>query len=243
MPAFNPSLKSAVSKQTLQIDSGQFLLSLQHADSFFPSGAIALSGGLETLVNEERVTSSAQVERFVHGQLQFRWAPFDRQILVAAWRAMGDLPRVGEVDALVEAQTLAAESRAGSKRAGQALLGVHARLGTPRAAEYQRMIADKMAHGHNTVAQGVVWHAIGIGESEVELMSAYAFCAGTASAALRLGVIGHLDCQAIIAGARPLIRRILLHEATGLDGAYSFTPEQEIAVMRHEAHGYRLFAN
>ena len=218
-------------------------MSLQHADSFFPSGAIAMSGGLETLVNEERVTSSDQVEMFVHGQLKFRWALFDRQILAAAWRAIDDLPRVGDIDALVEAQTLAAESRTGSKRAGQALLGVHARLGTPHAAEYQRMITDKMAHGHNTVVQGIVWHSIGICESAAELMSAYAFCVGIASAALRLGVIGHLDCQAIIAGARPVIRQILLDEVTGLDGVYSFTPEQEIAVMRHETMPYRLFVN
>lgn len=202
-----------------------------------------MSGGLETLVSEERVVSSEQVEVFVRGQLKFRWALFDRPILIAVWRAIDDLPRVGNVDALVEAQTLAAESRTGSKRAGQALLGVHARLGTPRAAEYQRMITDKTAHGHNTVVQGIVWRSIGICESAAELMSAYAFCVGIASAALRLGVIGHLDCQTIIAGARPLIRRILLDEATGLDNLYSFTPEQEIAVMRHETLPYRLFVN
>ncbi len=218
-------------------------MSLQHSDSFFPSGAIAMSGGLETLVNEERVTSPDQVEMFVHGQLKFRWALFDRQILVAVWRTIDDLPRVGEMDALVEAQTLAAESRAGSKRAGQALLGVHVRLGTSHAAEYQRMITGELAYGHNTVVQGLVWRSIGICESAAELMSAYAFCVGIASAALRLGVIGHLDCQAIIAGARPLIRQILLDEATGPDSACSFTPEQEIAVMRHETMPYRLFVN
>ena len=232
-----------MSNRSPQIDSEEFLLSLQHADSFFPSGVVAVSGGLETLVNEGRVTSSAQVAQFAHGQLEFRWAPFDRQILVAVHRAIDDLPRVGDMDALVEAQTLAAESRAGSKQAGQALLGVHARLETPHAVEYQRMIDGKMAHGHNIVAQGIVWHSIGIHESTAELMSAYAFCTGIASVALRLGVIGHLDCQAIIAGARPLIRRLLLDEATGLDGACSFTPEQEIAVMRHEVMFCRLFAN
>ncbi len=232
-----------MSNKSPQIENGDILLSLQHADSFFPSGATAMSGGLETLVNDGRVTSSDQVEMFVHGQLKFRWALFDRQILVATWRATDSLPRVGDIDALVEAQTLAADARAGSKRAGQALLGVHARLGTAQAAEYQRMITDEMAHGHNTVVQGIVWNSIGIRETTAELMSAYSFCVGIAGAALRLGVIGHIDCQRIITRARRIIQQIMLDEATGLYGAYSFTPEQEIAVMRHETMPYRLFVN
>ena len=34
------------------------LRSLQHGDSFFPAGAIAMSGGLETLVDERRIDSA-----------------------------------------------------------------------------------------------------------------------------------------------------------------------------------------
>jgi len=40
------------------------LRSLQHGDSFFPAGAIAMSGGLETLVDERRIDSAHAVEIF-----------------------------------------------------------------------------------------------------------------------------------------------------------------------------------
>ena len=50
------------------------LRSLQHGDSFFPAGAIAMSGGLETLVDEHRINSVETVEDFLTGQLECRWA-------------------------------------------------------------------------------------------------------------------------------------------------------------------------
>ena len=45
------------------------LRSLQHGDSFFPAGAIAMSGGLETLVDERRIDSVQTVKDFLIGQL------------------------------------------------------------------------------------------------------------------------------------------------------------------------------
>ncbi len=226
-----------------QTECEDILLSLQHGDSFFPSGAIAVSAGLETMVNEDRVRSSNDVAMFLHGQLKYRWAVFDRQVLVATYRAMDNLPQIAGIDALVEAQTLAAESRAGSKCIGRALLGVHTKLATDYASEYQGMVNNAVAHGHNTVVQGLVWNATGISESAAELLSAHTLCVGVAGAALRLGVIGHIDAQKIIASAHTIIQQIRRHPIAGLEELCSFTPEQEIAVMRHEAMPYRLFIN
>ena len=67
------------------------LRSLQHGDSFFPSGAIAMSGGLETLVDEHRVNYVETVEDFLRGQLDCRWATMERPIVVAASRTCTDL--------------------------------------------------------------------------------------------------------------------------------------------------------
>ncbi|MEO1841779.1 MAG: urease accessory protein UreF, partial [Pseudomonadota bacterium] len=67
------------------------LRSLQHGDSFFPAGAIAMSGGLETLVDERRIDSVQTVEDFLTGQLQCRWATMERPIVVAASRTCTEL--------------------------------------------------------------------------------------------------------------------------------------------------------
>lgn len=217
------------------------LLSLQHSDSFFPGGAIAMSSGLETLIEEERVSDSSDVEAFFHGQLSGRWAEFDRPVLVATYRAGDDLGLAAEIDALVEAQTLASESRTGSCRMGRALLGVHSKLGTANAAEYEALISRSTAQGHATVVQGLVWRATGISEMAAQAMSAHIFCVGLVGSALRLGVIGHISAQNIVNHAHPLIEQMLIQPVVDLDAIAAFTPEQEIAVMRHETMSYRLF--
>ena len=50
--------------------------------------------------------------------------------------------RIAAADRLVEAQTLPEELRAGSRRTGNALLSVHAKLGTPGAKDYLKRVRD-----------------------------------------------------------------------------------------------------
>lgn len=202
-----------------------------------------MSAGLETLVNDDVIRNADGVEEFLSGQLRCRWSTFDRPVLVAAHRAASDLDRIAEIDAQVEAQTLAAELRDGSIRAGGALLGVHVKLGTANAGQYQSMIRQALAPGHNTVVQGLVWRGRGISEPASEAVSAHTFCVGLIGAALRLGVIGHTDAQAVLSRAHPHITELTASPCKGLDEVRAFSPQQEIAVMRHETMSYRLFIN
>ena len=227
----------------MQKHSTDMLKALQHGDSFFPGGAIAMSAGLETLVSDDVVQAAGQVEGFLSGQLHGRWSTFERPLLVATHRAAGELDCISRIDALVEAQTLAAELRDGSLRSGGALLGVHVKLGTTNAAEYQTMVRQARAPGHNVVIQGLVWQGTGISEPTAVAMSAHIFCVGLIGAALRLGVVGHTDAQAILARAHPQILELLATPCMELDEICAFSPQQEIAVMRHETMSYRLFIN
>jgi len=92
-------------------DLQSLLSALQHADSFFPSGSVAFSSGLETLHADREVASVDQLAAFVEGQLKHRWATCDAVALVAAFRANGRLDRIAGMDAIVEAMTLATELR------------------------------------------------------------------------------------------------------------------------------------
>ena len=101
-------------------DTAQDLALLQHGDSFFPSGAVSFSWGLETLVEDGRVHSVDSFSGFLVNQLRYRWATSDRAALAAAYGAGADLEAVIAIDRLVEAQTLALELREGSRRTGRA---------------------------------------------------------------------------------------------------------------------------
>ncbi|WP_024672130.1 urease accessory protein UreF [Pseudomonas syringae] len=236
------------------------LLALQQADSFFPGGAVAWSWGLETLVADGRLgqgeivaprrrqrtvrhNRSAEVHGFVEGQLRHRWNSFDRVFLLAAWHAADNVSALIDIDAQIEALTLAEELRQGSRRVGQALLGVHVALGTAGAAAYQQQILAGNAAGHLPVVQGLLWNRLGMQREHCQLAAAHGLCTGLVSAAVRLGVMGHIDAQRVLTDIQPLITELLTQEAPEPDDACGFTPMAEIAVMRHETQDLRLFAN
>ena len=139
---------------------GDMLSSLQHADSFFPTGATSTSNGLEALVDDCVVQDGKMLEDFIRGQFRWRWTPFERPFLIAAFRGQQDLQEVAALDHLIHAQSLAAEARQGSVRTGRALLRMHAAMGTPGASDYQRLLAAKLVRGHNPIIQGLVWGSI-----------------------------------------------------------------------------------
>ena len=216
---------------------------LQYADSFFPSGSIAFSWGLETLRADGEIVSAEQVAQFLEGHLVHRWASFDAPVLVAAMRAGGRFERLADLDDLVEAMTLATELREGSRRAGASLLKVHVGLGTPGAAEYRQKIAERKVRGHLPVVQGMLWNATGLAEEAGRAVSAHTLCTGIVGAALRLGMIGHLDAQRILLQVRPVLVELLRLPAGHAEALTAYAPHAEIAAMRHEVQDSRLFAN
>lgn len=234
------------------------LLAMQQADSFFPSGAVAWSWGLETLISEAALGTQApttrrrdraktgrgdEVQAFIEGQVRYRWASFDRAFLCAAWHAADDLDQVQWLDQEVEALTLAAEARQGSRRIGQALLGVHAALGTAGASDYLRRVSAGQTPAHMPVVQGLLWCRLGLPLAHAEAAALHGLCTGLVSAALRLGVLGHVDAQRVLGGLQTVLVEVLAEAAPEPEHATSFIPMAEIAVMRHETQDLRLFSN
>ena len=219
----------------------RLLVALQHGDSAFPGGGFAFSWGVEGLVADELVGTVDDLERVVEDLLLGRWAPFDRAAFRAAFAAGSDLDRVTVVDREVEAGTLVAGLREGSRRAGRALLGVHVRLATPCAEAYRAMIEDG-APGHLAVVQGLVWRGLGLSVESAEALAAWGLVWALVSAAVRLDVIGHVAAQALLTRLRPRIAA-LLATPPPMAPLHAFTPLADIAVARHARRDVRLFAN
>ena len=129
-------------------EAARLLAALQHGDSFFPSGSVSFSWGLESLCAEGLVTDEAEVRGFVEGQLCHRWATCDRPALIATHRSGRDLKRVAAIDAELESLALPQGLRVGSRRAGGALLNAHERLETPQASDYRGLVKSGVACGH-----------------------------------------------------------------------------------------------
>jgi urease accessory protein len=221
----------------------ELVAALQHGDSFFPSGTIPFSWGLETLAAEGALESAVDVGRFVEGQLTSRWGTCDRPALVAAHRAADALDEVAQVDRELDALALSREMREGGRRAGGALLDVHVSLGTPRAGAYRDLVRAGEAPGQLAAVQGLVWRGVGLTEEAACAVSAHLACVGFVGAAIRLSLIGHIDGQRILSETRAVICRVLAEPLVSFDRVSSYVPAAEIAMMRHETGRVRMFAN
>jgi urease accessory protein len=224
-------------------DVAQALALLQFGDSFFPSGAVSFSWGLEGLSDSGVVTGADALRSFVIGQLRARWAEFDRPVVAAAHQARKNLDDVAAVDAQVEVQTPCAELRGASRRMGEAMLSVFARLGIGDAAAYREKVKQGDAPGHLPVMQGYLWGRAGLSERDAVALSAHTFVTGLLGAGIRLGCLSHIDAQQILVEARQDSARLVSLAAPPISELSASAIEAEIAVMRHANNNLRVFAN
>jgi urease accessory protein len=224
-------------------DVAAILAVLQFGDSLFPSGAVSFSWGLEGLADNGVVTSAEDVRAFVIGQLNARWSEFDRPVVVAAHRAVSDLEAIAAIDDQVEIQTPSAELRSASRRMGEALLSVAARLGIAGAARYRGRVKEGAAHGHLAPMQGLIWGRAGLSEADAVALSAHTFCTGLLGAGIRLGCLTHIDAQQALIDARQEAGRIAALPVPPLTELSNYGVEAEIAVMQHANNTTRVFAN
>jgi urease accessory protein len=218
------------------------LTALQFGDGQFPGGGFAFSWGLETLVADGKLVR-ADFAAFLDGQLQYRWAPFDRILVAHAHAAANDLPRLVELDDLADALLTIDSARLGSRRAGAALLGTHVRLATRGAAALKAGVDAGGTHGHLAIVQGLVLAGVGLDEAGALAVSAYSVAQALCTAAIRLGLIGHLDAQRALASVRPLTAQFAAQRRPGLDEISTFVPVSDIAMLRHAGQAQRLFSN
>ncbi|MFT3803762.1 MAG: urease accessory UreF family protein [Burkholderiaceae bacterium] len=222
-------------------DAASLLIALQFADSAFPSGAFAFSWGLEGLVIDRHVDDASTLRAALDDALRHRWHRFDRVVLARVLAADGCLPALRAIDDEVDRLTWPAAARAGSRRAGRALLGVHRRLGHAGAAAYLQDLAGDADRGHQSVVQAIVWRELGLAPAALEAISAWSCANASCSAAIRLNLVGHVGAQQALCEARATIAELLARPVAADTPLRGFAPLIEIAMMRHAQREHRLF--
>ncbi len=226
-----------------------FLGALQLADSFFPSGAYALSHGLETAVEDGRVGDAAGLEAWLRALIAGQIGPLDGVVVGAAWEAsaVGAIDRLLSLDRWLEAGRLAQEGRAVSRRMGRRLLETARCLLAdevpPLLDAYRAAVRAGETPGHHPVAFGVVGEAMGLGRASAIAVTLYSAATSVLGAGLRLLRVDHETSQAILFRLQPVLaattRRCL---DLSWQDSWSACPEAEICAMRHERASRHLFA-
>ncbi|MBB4566215.1 urease accessory protein UreF [Rhizobium leucaenae] len=201
----------------------------------FPVGSFAYSGGLERAVHDGLVRDTASLKDWIAVLIRHGSVWNDAVLLAEAHGAAEDAARLAEAAEL-------AEALAGSKeRHQEAMLLGEAFLSAANAWPHPvfSMLPAKVAY---PVAVGAVAGAHGISREKALAAFLHAVASQMLSAGIRLGVTGQKDGVAILAGLEHVITEVAKRAAqSSLDDLGAAAVQADIASLRHETQGTRLF--
>jgi urease accessory protein len=212
---------------------------LQLADSAFPTGGFAHSGGLEAAVQLGEVASAADLRAFVASAL---WqAGLGALPFVSAAHAAPE--RWEAIDAEHDAFLTSHVANRASRTQGRALLAAcaeifdHADLRAMHDAARRRR-----ALAHLAPAFGAVARALAISRHDACKLHLHLTLRGVASAAVRLGVVGPHEAQRAQSELAPLLSTVLgACEGLTTSEAAQPAPLYELVGMNHDRLYARLF--
>lgn len=220
---------------------------MQLCDSFFPTGMYTMSNGLEALFySKKKVKDANGLRDLIKVYIEYQIGPADCAALGSSYEyAQGsDLQKLLEVDEMLFSMKLIRETREATTRSGIQLLRCvssfifnHEILN-----KYQEAIKVKQASGVYAVALAVVSSALKIPKRKAGLMMLYAFSVSLVGAALRLGMIQHLEGQRIVHELKPsMLNTVKNNIDRPLTGMWQFVPDIDIIQITHERMGSKMF--
>ncbi len=225
----------------------QKLTFIQLADSFFPAGSFTLSHGLETLVQTKQIQSSSDLRTFLQLLLRNKISTSDLVALIHAYQASreNDLPLIRLIDQQLFAQTLIEKTRETQRKTGRALLMVASETWQNNKLEILKQdVAQKRIHCLHPIIFAVVSQVAGIEKEDAVLAFLHSFITGLLGAAIRLGVLGHIQAQQLLVQLAPNIAEAYQRASElKLEDMSSSTPTIDIAQMQHQNLQRRLFAS
>jgi len=222
---------------------------LQLADSFFPTGMYTMSSGLEAIFYGGRKNdkmNAVELRDLIKVFLEQQIGPADCTALGNAYEhaSASNLSLLLEVDNTIVAMRLVQEIRSASIRSGTQLVKcVHSFIQDNKMlADYADAIKDGRASGPYPVALGVAASALSIPKRKAGMMMLYSFSVSIIAAALRLGMLQHLDGQRILDELKPTISKTVESFIDRpLDGIWQFAPQIDIIQIEHERMSSKMF--
>jgi urease accessory protein len=229
---------------SLMTDTSALLYLLQVAGGSFPTGSFSHSYGLETLIQDGRITDAEDLADVARLWLRYGVATSEGGAVAVAFRATrgNDLTMLAELDEVLTALKLTRETREASIKVGNAFLRtVSTTFGWDSVDRYRRATAEGRCAGHYATAFGVA--AADAGVSAAEALPAFLHSAlyGVVAVAARIMPLGQLDAQRVLAGSWPqIIDCAKTALVLGLDDLSVPATALDIASMRHERLYSRL---
>ncbi|NDB91407.1 MAG: urease accessory protein [Nitrososphaeria archaeon] len=218
---------------------------LQLSDSFFPSGTYTMSNGLEMFYLKKSLRGANDVKSLIQIFLEQQVGPAD---CVAASNAYDcaqakDMAGVITIDETIFRMRLVREIREASIRSGRQLVkSVLSFNKDSFLVQYHDKITQLNAHGTYPVAFSVASNVLGISKRSCCLGMCYGFTVSMVGAALRLGIIQHMEGQKIINSLKPIISKTVSdYIGKNYHQIWQFTPQADLYQMQHEKIDAKMF--
>ncbi len=228
----------------MNTDTSELTL-MQLSDSFFPSGMYTMSNGLETVFDEKRIRSESDVYDFLENILEQQLGPADSVSLSNAYDCAknGNIFGIIQCDEILHSMKLIEETRSASCRAGSQMMKCICAISSTEILEvYSEKISKNESPGTHPVVAGVCSFVLGVKKEQARQMMMYGFCVSVTGAALRLGLIDHIQSQKILHQLKPKIQEILENfKDTEIDDCWQFSPGYDLIQMTHEKKFSKMF--
>ena len=219
---------------------------MQLSDSFFPTGIFATSNGLEFLFSEKKIQGMNDVINLIRVNITQQIGPSDCVALANAFEGArnNDFDRIVEADNIGFATKSIKEIRDASVRSGVQLIKCVSEFVTNNNMlnQYKDNLIQNKIHGVFPVAFAVSCNALKIEKEKSMMMMLYGFTVGVVGAALRLGLIQHLEAQKIIHKIKPIISNTIKENSNRtIFEMWQFAPQIDITQMSHEKMDSKMF--
>jgi urease accessory protein len=214
---------------------------LQLADSAFPTGGFAHSGGLEAHLSSATLRGPSDVTRFVEHSIAntvHATTPF-----VRAAHDANSVDEIVATDTRCAATMWSHVAIRASRAQGRSLVDVAARsFEAPRLAELRARIGGGGTAAHLAPMFGAVTRALEIPSTDALATYLHLHVRGLLSAAVRLGALGPAEAQGIHGRLAPhLDAALALASTLTLDDVAQTTPLAELIQAGHDRLYTRLF--
>lgn len=228
------------------MDDASLIAAFQLADSFFPSGTVTFSHGLETFLSMDSA-SDVDIARLLTDYLKGKIATCDLVAYAHAYRAAAatDLLLLHEIDNFLTVTLLPQELRQASARSGKALLNtLYSTIDAPFFQQFREAVHRGDSDGNAPVCLGLLCSVWGVPLRAGALLHLYTFSVSFLGATLRLGHLGHREVQQLLSNLRPQFPPLVdAALASDLEEMSAFAPLADIRAMQHAYLPVRLFSS